>query len=117
MIIIPELAAELAVELAARRLEPEMKEVAAVPAALAVEAAALAALVLEAVPEKALVVQGKAPAVPVRVLEDLEKVPVDLERVPVDLEKALVAPVRVLAARALAETQERAPGTVPPQNN
>lgn len=93
-----------------------MKEVAAVPAALAVEAAALAALVLEAVPEKALVVQGKAPAVPVRVLEDLEKVPVDLERVPVDLEKALVAPVN-LAARALAEAQERALERLAPQNN
>lgn len=104
-------------ETAARRLAAGMKEPAAVPAALAVEAAALAALVLEAVPEKALVVQGKAPAVPVRVLEDLEKVPVDLERVPVDLEKALVAPVRVLAARALAEAQERVPERLAPQNN
>ena len=115
--------AELAVEaavLAALVLEAELavevKEVAAVPA---VEAAAL-------VPEAELAVEVKE-VVPVLGLEaepavEVKEMVQDLDpKAALVLEAAKVALAEValvnLAARALAEAQERVPRTVPPQNN
>ena len=99
-----------------------MKEAAAVPVALAVEAAAPAALV----PEAELAVEVKE-VVPVLGLEaepavEVKEVVQDLDpKAALVLEAAKVALAEValvnLAARALAEAQERVPRTVPPQNN
>ena len=97
-------------EMAARRLEPGMKE-AAVPATLAVEAAAPAEVAALAEMEAVPVEMKAAPA-------EMKAAPAEMKAAPAEMKVALakVAPVN-LAARALAETQERAPGTVPPQNN
>lgn len=99
-----------------------MKEVAAVPAALAVEAAAPAALDLEAALAEmkgvvlALEMKEAALAVEVKeVVQDLDpKAALVLEAAKVALAEVVLVN---LAARVLAEAQERVPGTVPPQNN
>lgn len=109
-------------EMAARRLEPGMKEAAAVPVDRAVEAAVLAALV----PEAELAVEVKE-VVPVLGLEaepavEVKEVVQDLDpKAALVLEAAKVALAEValvnLAARALAEAQERALERLAPQNN
>ena len=99
-----------------------MKEAAAVPAALAVEAAAPVALDLEAALAEmkgvvlALEMKEAEPAVEVKeVVQDLDpKAALVLEAAKVALaEVALVN----LAARVLAEAQERALERLAPQNN
>ena len=109
-------------ETAARRLAAGMKEAAAVPVDRAVEAAVLAALV----PEAELAVEVKE-VVPVLGLEaepavEVKEVVQDLDpKAALVLEAAKVALAEValvnLAARALAEAQERALKRLAPQNN
>lgn len=94
-------------EMEVRRLDPGMKEP-AVPVDRAVEAAVLAALVPEA--ELAVRVKEVVPVLGLEAepaVEMKEVIPaVEMKEAARDLEKALVAPVRVLAARTPAEVQE-----------